>query len=75
MDFFCQILLMTPKSLSTPDRHGAADVDDGSFLSILPVLFFFLIEREELFTEHAIHWNRRKIEGLSCFSAKHSTKV
>lgn len=49
MDFFCQILLMTPKSLSTPDRHGAADVDDGSFLSILPVLFFFFNRKRRTF--------------------------
>lgn len=30
--------------------------------------------REELLTEHAIHWNRRKIEGLPCSLAKCSTK-
>ena len=77
MDFFCQILLMSRKSLLTPDRHRPADVDDGYFLSILPVFFFFffLLGREELLTEHAIHWSRRKIEGLPCSLAKCSTKV
>lgn len=66
---------MSPKSLLTPDRHRPADVYDGYFLSILPVFFFFLLGREELLTEHAIHWNRRKIEGLPCSLAKCSTKV
>ena len=42
MDFFCQILLMSPKSLLTPDRHRPADGDDGYFLSFLPVFFLFL---------------------------------
>lgn len=31
--------------------------------------------REELLTEHAIHWSRRKIEGLPCSLAKCSTKI
>ena len=38
-------------------------------------LFFFFFGREELLTEHAIHWDRQKIEGLPCPLAKRSTEV
>ena len=38
------------------DRHRPADVDDDFLLSFLPIFFlFFLLGREELLTEHAIH--------------------
>lgn len=48
--------------------------------SSLFFLFFFLslffcFGREELLSEHAIHWNRRKIEGLPYSPAKRSTKL
>ena len=45
-----------------------------SFLFLF-VCLFFLLGREELLTEHVIHWDRRKIEGLPCSLAKCSTKV
>lgn len=48
-------------ALLTSDRHRPADLDDGYFLSFLPI---FLLGREELPTEHAIRWDRLKIEGL-----------
>lgn len=52
-------------ALLTSDRHRPADLGDGYFLSFLPIFFsFFLLGREELPTEHAIHWDRLKIEGL-----------
>ena len=46
MVFFRRILLMSPEflvkyPLLTSDRHRPADVDDGYFLSFLPVFFFF----------------------------------
>lgn len=42
--------------------------------------FFFLLldnptGREELLTEHSIHWNRRKIESLPHSLTKRYTKV
>ena len=78
MVFFRRILLMSPEflvkyPLLTSDRHRPADIDDGYFLSFLPVFFF--LGREELLTEHAIHWDRQKIEGLPCPLAKRSTEV
>ena len=84
MIFFRRILLMSPEflvkyPLLTSDRHRPADVDDGYFLSFLPVFFFFFffffLGREELLPEHAIHWDRQKIEGLPCPLAKRSTEV
>lgn len=36
---------------------------------------FVLSGREELLTEHAIFWNRKKIEGLPRSLAKRYTKV
>lgn len=50
--------------LLTLERHRPADLDDGYFLSFLPVFFFFFLGREALPTEHAIRWDRLKIEGL-----------
>ena len=41
-------------------------------------LFFFLLSytgREELLTEHALQWNRKKVERLPQSLAKRYTKV
>lgn len=50
------------------------------FLSFLFVdlFFFFLLSytgREELLTEHALQWNRKKVEKLPQSLAKRYTKV
>ena len=46
-----------------------------TFLLLLVVIVEIPLGREELLTEHAMHWNRRKIESLAAALAKRLTKV
>lgn len=49
--------------------------DEASIISYaLKSLCLVMSGREELLTEHAIHWDRQKIEGLPCPLAKRSTE-
>lgn len=55
-------------------KYHAARTEHPCSIKIISVLFSDK-GREELLTEHAMKWNRRKIEGLPHSLSKHYIKV